>query len=627
MRATPFLLCLAVLPAVPGSAETPRSVPTYDARTFYQTISYRGASFNGDESQLLISSDASGVFNVYAQPVAGGPARQLTESSDNARYAVTWFPHDERFLFASDEGGNELDHLYVRERDGKIRDLTPGARLKANFFGWDHDRTHFFVTTNERDPRFFDVYRYAADDYARERIWENPGELAPTAIARNGKWIVLTRQNGNADSDLLLVAVGSDAAPRLITPHEGKGMHNSLGFSPDSGQVLYSTDRHGEFRQAWAFDIATGAHRPLVKADWDVSYLGFSETGRYRVHGVNADARTAVTILDTQTGQEIRLADLPPGDLNGVRFSRSETRLAFYLSDDTSPANLYVCDLASGRARRLTTSLNKDLRQEDLVAGSVVRYPSFDGLQIPALLYRPWPASAENRVPALVWVHGGPGGQSRLGYRGMIQHLVNHGYAVLAVNNRGSSGYGKTFYHMDDRRHGDVDLKDCVHGRRYLEGLDWVDGGKVGIIGGSYGGYMVCAALAFEPEAFNVGVDIFGVTNWVRTLESIPPWWASFRSSLYEELGDPATDGERLRRISPLFHASGIRRPLLVIQGANDPRVLQVESDEMVAAVRKNGVPVEYVIFEDEGHGFENRENRITASESIVRFLDEYLKK
>src|SRR5262245_6556732 len=229
------------------------------------------------------------------------------------------------------------------------------------------------------------------------------------------------------------------------------------------------------------------------------------------------------------------------------------------------------------------------------------------------------------QVPAPAWVRGSRGGLCRGGCGPPTLSLVHHGYAVLAVNNRGSSGYGKKFFHMDDKRHGDVDLKDVVAGRRYLEGLDWADGSRVGVIGGSYGGYMVCAALAFEPDAFDVGVDIFGVTNWVRTLKSIPPWWTSFRDSLYAELGDPATDEDRLRRISPLFHAKNIRKPLLVIQGANDPRVLQVESDEMVKAVRDNKVPVEYIVFPDEGHGFRKKENRIQAAEAYRKFLDRYL--
>ena len=207
------------------------------------------------------------------------------------------------------------------------------------------------------------------------------------------------------------------------------------------------------------------------------------------------------------------------------------------------------------------------------------------------------------KVPAVIDVHGGPGGQSRKGYTAQYQHLVNHGFAVLRVNNRGSSGYGKTFFHMDDKKHGEVDLDDVVYGKKYLQSLDWVQGDKIAIMGGSYGGYMVAAALAFRPEEFTAGIDIFGVTNWVRTLKSIPPWWGAQKDSLYDEMGDPATDEERHQRISPLFHAANIVKPLLVIQGANDPRVLQVESDELVAAV-KNNVPVEYIIFPDEGHGF-----------------------
>jgi dipeptidyl aminopeptidase/acylaminoacyl peptidase len=285
-----------------------------------------------------------------------------------------------------------------------------------------------------------------------------------------------------------------------------------------------------------------------------------------------------------------------------------------------------VVDVASGEFSRLTDALSPAIDEDELVAAEVVRYRSFNGLEIPALLYRPHQASRKDPVPALVWVHGGPGGQSRRGYNPTLQHLVNHGYAVLAVNNRGSSGYGKTFFHADDKRHGDVDLQDCIYGRRYLESLSWVDGERVGIMGGSYGGYMVCAALAFAPDAFDLGIDIFGVTNWIRTLESIPPWWASARDDLYAELGDPVEDRASLASRSPLLHAGWIEKPLLVIQGENDPRVLEVESEEIVAAVKAKGVPVEYVLFPDEGHGFRNKENRIRASEAYLAFLETHLR-
>ncbi|MBA3692650.1 MAG: S9 family peptidase, partial [Acidobacteria bacterium] len=235
-------------------------------------------------------------------------------------------------------------------------------------------------------------------------------------------------------------------------------------------------------------------------------------------------------------------------------------------------------------------------------------------------------ASAQKKAPALVWVHGGPGGQTRTNYSAQMQYLANQGYVILGVNNRGSSGYGKTFYTSDDGKHGREPLWDCVEAKKYLKSLGYVDENKIGIIGGSYGGYMVLAALAFKPEEFAVGVDIFGVSNWVRTLQSIPPYWESFRKSLYKEIGNPETDLPLLKETSPLFHADKIKKPLIVLQGANDPRVIKPESDEIVEAVKKNGGVVEYVVFDNEGHGFTKKANEIRAYKAIADFLDKHLK-
>lgn len=615
-------------PAETAAAPAPE-VARYDAKAFFTTTSFGlapGYAWSADDKELLVHSDETGIFNAYALPAAGEAKRALTASTGDSTFAVSFFPEDARVLVRADQGGNELEHLYVRELDGSTRDLTPGEKVKADFAGWSADRQAFHVLTNERDEKAFDLYRYTAKDYARTMIFRNKDALAISAVSPDGRYAALVKPRTSADSDVYLLDMKGKSKPQLITKHEGNVEHDAYEFTRDSRQLVYSTNEHGEFTQAWTYDIAGAKRSPLIEANWDVSFVTFSESGRYRVSGTNDDARTAVRILDTQTGKELSLPGLPPGDLAQIRFSRKEDKVALMLSSDTSPNDVYVVDLAAQRSARLTKALNPEIREADLVPSEVVRYKSFDGLEIPSILYRPKNASATNKVPALVYVHGGPGGQSRTGYSATIQHLVNHGYAVLAANNRGSSGYGKTFYHLDDKRHGDVDLKDIVHGKHYLASLDWVDAERIGIIGGSYGGYMVGAALAFEPEVFDVGVNIFGVMNWVRTLTSIPPWWASFKESLYDEMGDPATDGERHRRISPLFHAKNIRVPLLVVQGANDPRVLQVESDEIVAAVRANNVPVEYVLFPDEGHGFTKRENRIKASDAYVKFLDTYLK-
>jgi len=606
-------------------------IPKYSAQAFFETTSYglpgsAGYAFSADGKVLLMTSDASGVYNVYSLPVDGGNAEQLTQSTDNAVFAVSWFPADNRILYTYDGGGNELNHVFVRETDGSTRDLTPGDELKAGFLAWAGDGQSFYLTSTERDGKSFDVYRYSVSDYSREMVFENPG-FQISAISDDGRWIALDKPRTSADSDIFIIDLNSNAPePLLITGHKGNISYGTFEFTRDNNSLVYATNEFGEFNQAWKYDLQSGESSVLVEAPWDVSYITFSPSGRYQVAGVNADARTEVTLLDTQSGVQVSLPELPPGDLNSVRFSADETHIALIVNADDSPSNINVIDLVAGHSHQLTQALNPAIDQNHLVKSEVVRYKSFDGLEIPSILYRPHGASAENPVPALVLVHGGPGGQTRTGYSAMVQHLVNHGYAVLGANNRGSSGYGKTFNHLDDKRHGEGDLQDIVYGRVYLDSLDWVDGSRVGIIGGSYGGYMVAAALAFEPEAFDVGIDIFGVTNWERTLASIPPWWESFKEALYDEMGDPATDAERHHRISPLFHAENIVRPLLVVQGANDPRVLQVESDELVAAVQANEVPVEYLVFPDEGHGFRKRDNRISASDAYVKFLDIYLK-
>lgn len=610
-------------------AEPARELPVYDAETFYDSTQIFAADEYGwslDDQKLFISSNKSGIINVYQIDAATGDAAALTQSSDNANFLSSGFPDDGRIIFTADVGGNELTHVYVREESGEIVDITPGENLKADFAGWHDDKQHFFIISNEREPSAFDVYKISIDGYDQELMFENDGQWTVSGGSSDGKHLALIRQNSSADNDLYLLDLEAEnAEPKLLTPNEVNVRHTVFTFTPDNSKMVYGTNAHSEFTQAWTYDLATGETAPLIEADWDVVFVFYSDSGRYRVSGVNADARTEITIYDQENDANVELPDLNGSPAN-IRFNRGETKFSLFLTTDTSPRDLYVVDMKSGNSNRLTSNLNPAIDESVLVNTEVVRYQSFDGLEIPGILYRPQGATQANPAPALIWVHGGPGGQSRTGYSAMIQHIVNHGYSVLAANNRGSSGYGKTFFHMDDKKHGEVDLDDIVYAKQYMADLPWVDEHRIGIIGGSYGGYMVGAALAFRPDVFDIGVNIFGVMNWVRTLESIPPWWGANRQALFDELGDPETDKERLTRISPLFHADNIQKPLLVVQGANDPRVLQVESDDIVTAVRKNGVTVDYLVFEDEGHGFSKRENQVAAADAIVSFLDRELK-
>lgn len=597
---------------------------TYTAEEFYKTTSVFGSSINADASAVLISNDETGIFNAYKMPLDGSTPVQLTHSVDESVFVVSWFPKDDRVLYTADKGGDELDHLYVRELSGDVKDLTPGTGLKANFVGWHEDNNQFFVASNERDPKFFDVYRYQISDYSRELVYQNSVGYSVESISPNGQYIALSKTITNADSNLYLADLdANDELLELITEHEGDVEHSAYTFTRDSKQLIYSTDEFGEYKQAWAYDLKAKTKALNYDSDWDVSFTYFSKDGRYQVTGVNADAQTKIEILDLETQKQLALPELPSGDLRGVNFSSDASQLVFYINSDTSPSNLYVHKIGSDGVKRLTDTGNPNILEENLVSGEVVRFKSFDGLEIPGILYKPKQAEFQ-KVPALVWIHGGPGGQSRKGYSATIQHLVNNGYAIFKINNRGSSGYGKTFFHLDDKKHGDHDLKDVVYNKYYLQTLDWVDKDRIGVIGGSYGGYLTMAAMAFTDE-FKVGVNIFGVTNWVRTLESIPPYWEAFRQSLYDELGDPSTDKERLHSISPVFFGHKVKNPVLIVQGKNDPRVLKIESDEMVESIRSGGTYVDYLVFDDEGHGFSKKVNRIDASNKYLNFFKEKL--
>jgi dipeptidyl aminopeptidase/acylaminoacyl peptidase len=611
--------------SAPALAATKRPSKQYTIEQFLATTAVTGPSFSADEKKILFSSDKTGIYNVYSIPVAGGEATPVTASTTDTTIAVSYFPKDDRVLYTRDKGGDEKNHLYVREQDGKERDLTPGDNLKASFAGWTPAGDAFYVQSNERDPKFFDLYRYATNGYVRTLVFQNDAGYQVAEISDDGKWLALGKPNSTNDSDVFVWNAGSKEI-KQISKHDGTAAYSPEAFDTASRWLYYTTNDGGEFARLKRYELATGKHEEVQKADWDIAFTFFSHGGRYRVTGINQDARTVLQVVEASTGKPVPVPALPSGEISSARISRSETKLAFRLDGDRGPNNIYVWEFGSAAPRRLTNTMSSEIDPEDLVESEVVRFASFDGLTIPNIFYKPLQASAENKAPALLYVHGGPGGQTRKQYNASIQYLVNHGYVVLGINNRGSSGYGKTFFAADDQKHGREPLWDCVAAKKYLQSLPYVDKDRIGILGGSYGGYMVLAALAFQPDEFKVGVDLFGVANWIRTLESIPKWWESQRLALYQEIGDPVKDREMLTAISPLFHADKIRKPLIVLQGANDPRVIKPESDDIVAAVKKNGVPVEYVVFPDEGHGFSKKKNQIEGWKAIMTFLDKYLK-
>ncbi len=614
-----------------GPAEK-KEVKQYSIQQFMDIVQINGGAFSPDETRVMISSKETGIFNAVAIDLKTGEQKPLTSSASNAIFGLSYFPDDDRVIYTSDGAGNEINHLFVRNPDGSVIDLIQDSTAKAQFAGWSYSKKLMYYTSNSRDKKYFDLYNVQVQSgekkvYPATLLYKNEKGFNPDVISNDDRYIALSESITTNNSNMYLLDTQTGKT-QLLSKHEGDAQYNPQYFSLDGKKLYYTTDEGSEFAYLASYEIATGEKNKVEEAPWDVMFASISRNGKYRVVAINNDARTEIKLYDESDGGElVAVTGLPEGDITGVNISDSEKLMSFYVSSSKSPSNLFVYNFETKEVKQLTNTMSKEIDPNDLVAGEVVRFKSFDGMDIPCLLYKPKGIAEGDKVPALLWIHGGPGGQTRLNYSASLQHLVNHGYAVLAVNNRGSSGYGKTFFAADDRKHGNEDLRDCVEAKKLLAGLGYIDSDKIGIYGGSYGGYMVMAALTFTPEEFKVGVNLFGVTNWIRTLKSIPLWWESNRKALYTELGDPFTaDSVALYAKSPLFHAEKITKPLIVLQGSNDPRVLQIESDEIVAAAKKNGVPVEYVIFPDEGHGFVKKGNNIKASEEVLKFLDKYLK-
>ena len=620
MKLLIYLLAFVSLPLLAQEAIQPKD---YTIEQFYENTRIAGGYFSPDEDKLLVSSNKSGIFNLFEIDISNAEMQQITNSKEDSYFAIDYVPNSENMLYSADKGGNEINHIYLLEENGNSRDLTPGENEKAQFAGWNKDKSGFYYISNKRNPQFFDLYEMDMQSLESEMIYKNEENLTVEDISHNGQLLALSKSITTSENKLFLY----DLQTKEMTELSAKAaQYSASGFDKNDEHFYYITNAGREFKSLIEYNLETKKSSNLFETNWDVMYSYLSENDKYRVIGINEDGKNSLIINNTQTGEKVDLPNMQNEDIVAVNISDSEELMRLTIGTAKAPNNLYVYDFSSGDLKKLTNTLNPEIDAEDLVSAEVVRYKSFDGLEIPAIYYKPHQASENNKVPALVWVHGGPGGQSRVGYSALIQYLVNQGYAILAVNNRGSSGYGKTFFRMDDKKHGDEDLKDCIWGKKWLQDQEYIDADKIGIIGGSYGGYMTMAAMTFTPDEFEAGVNIFGVTNWLRTLKSIPPYWEAFREALYEEMGDPVKDSIALYNKSPLFHADQVKNPVMVLQGANDPRVLQVESDEIVAALKENDVPVEYIVFEDEGHGFIKKENEIKAYRQIREFLDKYLK-
>jgi dipeptidyl aminopeptidase/acylaminoacyl peptidase len=585
-------------------------------------------AFTADGSQLLFASNLSGQFNLWRVPVEGGWPDQLTAFVDETVRGVGVSPTDGRIVLCADHDGDEFHQLYMLEPDQGWPDkLTEEPEVQHYVGGaaWSPDGSKLAYAANARNPSDMEVWvRDVGSGETRavfgEGLFSFPGRFSPDG----SKLLALDFRN-NSDASIHLVDLETGET-RELTPHEDEAMFLPGPWAPDGSGFYMLTDVAGEFRGLAFYDLASDRYDWVEEPTQDVDDVTASTDGRVLAWLVNDNGYDRLRLRDLETGRDLPEPDLPAGSrphLTGAEpplaLSPDGSHAALILSTPRRPPEAWVVETATGKAAPVTDSRMGGLHEDDLVDVELVSYPTFDGREIPAWLYRP---EAEGRVPVVLSIHGGPEAQEKPLYQPLYQYLLSRGIAVLATNIRGSTGYGKSYQRLVQRDWGGGDLQDWEHAAKWLREQDWVEPERMGVYGGSYGGFAVLTCVTRLPQYWAAAVDIFGPSNLVTFAKAVPPTWKRFIARF---VGDPETEADFLIERSPITYVENVQAPLLVIQGATDPRVVKGESDQLVEKLESLGREVEYVVFDDEGHGFTKRPNELKAYGLAAGWLEKHL--
>ncbi len=597
-------------------------------------------AYSHDGRTLYFLSNITGTPQVWAQDEGTPWPRQVTFFGDRV-LRVAPSPAAPRLCIAADEGGSENAQLFLADAYGLgLRRLTDDPRTMHVFGGWSPDGRRMVYSSNRRDGRHFDVYVYDLETDTHQAVWVSDDTNFAGPFSPDGKAVLISRMYSNLNHDLFLLDLATGEIS-LLTPHTGDAQFREPCFHPNGRWLYVVSDWQSEYGRVARLDLASRAWTWLTADDWDAECLAVSRDGAWLAYARNEDgtSRWYVHRLTddgmTAEGGSWTAADLPPGVVLDAAWHPMAPRMALTLSSPLHATEVWEMALtgaaASGgeeegaqhawSARRITYASISGVPAETFVAPELVHYPSFDGLQIPAFYYRP---KHPGPYPVVVFVHGGPESQSRNAFNSVIQYFVQRGFAVFVPNVRGSTGYGRTYVHLDDVRKRMDSVADlaasvdwlCAHGDARRD--------AIAVMGGSYGGFMVLAAVTHYPDLWAAGVDIVGIANLRTFIQNTSPYRRHLREAEY---GTIEEDGEFFDTISPIHHVDKIRAPMLIIHGANDPRVPVSEAEQMVEALRARNHPVEYIRFEDEGHGVVKLANRVRAYGAIAAFLERWLVK
>ncbi|RQG98695.1 S9 family peptidase [Natrarchaeobius oligotrophus] len=615
---------------------------SYDIERYLNVRSAYGASFGPRGQRLSFLMDTTGTPQVWT--LQGPREWPVQRTFDDERVTFSsWSPERLEAIFGMDEGGNERVQLFILDaRTGEISNLTAKPDAKHRWGGWSHDGDRFAFASNRRDESVFDVYvqrRDARGDDAR-LVYEGDGWLSVSGFSPDDTRLLVSQAYSNFDQDLYVLEVDTGEIDHL-TPHEGDVRYQSASWAPD-GEGVYLVTDHGDADTLYLayFDLEERTLETVVDGDgWNVDGVALDdETGRF-VYSRNVEGYTELTVGEFDPDEPTAFEtfpepDLPGGVAGGVSFDPDAERFALSTTGDAVNTNVFAVDVETGEAERWTDAPTAGIPRETFDESELVHVESFDGLEIPGFLTLPSECaddgstpendgrSTDDGAPVIVDIHGGPESQRRPSFSSVKQYFLDRGYAYFEPNVRGSAGYGAEYAALDDvekRMDSVADLRACVE---WLHDHPAVDPDRIAAKGGSYGGFMVLAALTEYPDLWAAGIDVVGIANFVTFLENTGDWRRELREAEYGSLEE---DREFLESISPTNNVERIEAPLFVLHGENDPRVPVGEAEQIAEKAAEQGVPVRTLLFDDEGHGFSKLENRIEAYTAIAEFLDEHV--
>ncbi|MCI0356402.1 MAG: S9 family peptidase [Acidobacteria bacterium] len=627
-------------PAAAAGKDLVEKSGRFDMARYLNIRSATAPSYSPVTDDIVYLTNVTGTNQVWKHPARGGWPEQLTFFDERVQ-EVEWSPRGDVVLFTRDAGGDERSQLWLMDPNGvSLVALTQSPKVIHAFGGFSHDGAWICYSSNERTEGRFDVYVMELATRRARRIFAGEENYYAHSFSPDGRHVLAVRSRSSYENDLFLIDTQSESVIHL-TPHSGEAYYRNMAWAPD-GSGIYLASNQGRDKSNLAFlDVHQRKLTYLEESPHeidDTTGIAIDRSGTTLFYAWNENGASAVRIREPKTGRVELFRGLPRGVVGRGSFNGDGTKVAFHYSSPAINSDVWVLSLGRTKpatpgtvaarregagARQVTHSTRAGIPADSLVTPEVVAYTSFDGTSIPAFFYLPRGAQKEGKLPAIVYVHGGPEAQERASFSAVFQYFLNRGYTILAPNIRGSDGFGKAYLAADNYKKRQDAIRDVALAADHLKSTGYVDGKKIVVMGGSYGGFMALAQATMHPDLWAAVVDIVGIANWNTFFKTTGAWRRAHRAAEY---GDPEKDPEFMNSISPINFVDRIQAPLIVVQGANDPRVPKAESDQMVERVRAKGTPVEYLVFADEGHGLAKRPNRIKGYTAIADFLDKHVR-